>query len=121
MSKLISIGGVNYYINFEALDALISNDESLAAKEVSEKEIKTFRDNVGAIISSEEIIRTYQKNKEIDGARYDSMGLMLNILLTTDFELDDALGLNRGLMNAPLNWKIAFNTLLKYNVLISED
>jgi len=118
---MIDLGGINYYIDFEALDNLISTDKSLEAQEVTEVETEESLDDSGKITSSKVTTRTYPKSKEIDGARYDCMGMMLQIIMNTDIEIDDTLGVERGFASMPLNWKIAFNTLKINGVLVAEE
>jgi len=116
---MIKIGGVSFYINFEGLDALISSDKSLEAQEVSETSTKELFDESGKTVNKEITVRKYPKGKEIDGARYDCLGSLLEIILNGEAEIDDSLGIDRALNAMPLNWKIAFNTLTKYEILKS--
>jgi len=118
---MIDLGGINYYIDFEALDALISTDKSLEAQQVTEVEKKEYTDENGKVMSADITTKTYPKSKEIDGARYDCMGMMLQIIMNTDIEIDDTLGVDRGFAAMPLNWKIAFNTLKKNGVLVAAE
>lgn len=118
---MIDVGGITYYIDFEALDKLIATDKSLEAQDVTEVKTREYFDSDGKLVSSDKVTRTYPKSKEIDGARYDCMGLMLQIIMNTDVEIDDTLGIERGLDKMPLNWKVAFNTLVKYGVLVAEE
>lgn len=118
---MIDVGGITYYIDFEALDRLIATDKSLEAQDVTEiKKKEVFGDN-NEVIHTEVTTRTYPKSKEIDGARYDCMGLMLQIIMNSETEIDDTLGIDRGFAAMPLNWKIAFNTLKKYGVLVATE
>lgn len=114
---MIEVGGKIYQINFEALDKLITSDKSLDAQDVVETKVIKQLDESGNITSSSIISKTYPKGKEIDGARYDCVGIMIQVIMNTDAEIDDTLGIDRGLQAMPLNWKIAFNTLKKYNIL----
>jgi len=118
---MINIGGTMYYINFEALDELISTDDSLKAQEIKETENKESYDDKGNLISSVLTTKTYLKSKEIDGARYDCVGLMLQIIMNSDVELDGTLGFERALKSQPLNWQIAYNTLIHNGILIAEE
>jgi len=118
---MIDVGGINYHINFEALDKLIATDDSLKAQDVTDIEIKEYFDEEGKKVSSDKTTKTYPKSKEIDGARYDCMGMMLQIIMNTDVDIDDTLGIERGFSAQPLNWKIAFNTLTHYGVLVATE
>lgn len=119
LTDMIDLGGVTYHVDFGVLDKLISTDESLKAQNVTETELKEYFDSNGKIVSSDKITKTYPKSKEIDGAIYDCIGLMLQIIMNTDAEIDETLGVDRGFSAMPLNWKIAFNTLTNYGVLVA--
>ena len=118
---MIDVGGITYYIDFEALDKLIATDKSLEAGDVTEtKKTETFGED-GKCFNTVVTTKVYPKSKEIDGARYDCMGLMLQIIMNSEIEIDDTLGIERGFAAMPLNWKIAFNTLKKYGVLVATE
>lgn len=119
LTNMIDVGGMIYYINFDALDKLITTDDTLSAQDVSDIKTKEFIDVDGKVYKKIRNTSTYRKSKEIDGARYDCMGLMLQIIMNTDVEIDDTLGVDRGLAEMPLNWKIAFNTLQHYGILVT--
>jgi len=114
---MIESGGITYYIDFDALDTVIATDKSLEAQDVTETKTKEYLDDKGKVMSTDVTTRTYPKSKEIDGARYDCIGLMLQVIMNGDAEIDDTLGMDRGLAGMPLNWKIAFNTLKNCGVL----
>lgn len=118
---MISFDGVNYYIDLAAIDELIGAEESLQAKEVSDHEIKVFRDADGKITGSEEFTRTYMKSKEVDGAKYETINFMLQIVMSEAEPMDDTLGSERAFNSMPFNYKMAFNTLKKFGVIKAED
>lgn len=121
---MIEFGGQHYYIDFDAIDNLIASDKSLIAQEIEEIEIsETIKDVDGTPEkTTHTVTRRFPKGKEIDGSKYDIMNLMLQIIVGTPDEHDDTLGGDRALAKTTLNYKIAFNTLIKYGILaVSED
>ena len=117
---MVSIGGVSYYVDFNALDVAIKIEDKIGDKgDVNEQEIKEVFGEDDKQVSKIITTKVYPKGKEIDGARYDYVGLMLQIIMNTDTEIDDTLGIDRALDGMPLNWKIAFNTLTKYGILVA--
>lgn len=114
---MIESGGITYYIDFDELDKVIATDKSLEAQDVTEVKKKKHLDDNDKVITTEVTTRTYPKSKEIDGARYDCIGLMLQVIMNGETEIDDTLGMDRGLAAMPLNWKIAFNTLKNCGIL----
>ena len=59
--------------------------------------------------------------KQIDSTRYETLRLMLDIILSYDIEIDDSLGFKRGVNKMPINVKIAMNTLIEYGVLTESN
>ena len=112
---MIEFGGKYYMIDLDALDEIISKEESLKAQDIIETDVaqETVNGNLKTITTT----RTIPKGKEIDGAMYDTIRLMLEIVMTREDDMDDTLGLDRALDSMPFNYKIAFNTLIKYKIL----
>lgn len=117
---MIDFGGVNYYIDMSALDKLISPDDSFKSQDVTEKSIEKTKDKDGNEVIKE-TIKTYPKGKEIDGALYDTIRLFIEIVTTSPDEMDDTLGAERAMAGQPLNYKIAFNTLIHHGILVAVD
>jgi predicted metal-dependent hydrolase len=95
---------------------LISTDADLEAKEMEETETETSYIN-GGVEKTVIKIKQYHKGREVDLSRYETYRMMIEILLTYNEELDDALGLEVAMQSAPLSFKIAFNTLVRYGIL----
>jgi hypothetical protein len=117
---MIEFGGEYYLLNLEAIDDLIASDESLKAQIIEEVEIKTYSGETGEHFT-EKIVKTYPKQKEIDGARYEIINMMLSIVLGSADDMDDTLGIERALVKNPLSYKVAFNTLLEYKILVIKE
>jgi hypothetical protein len=113
---LLEFGGIVYYIDFDGLSNLVKYEDDNKSTETVEEEIKTTN-LTGGVEKVETTIRKYPKGKEIDISRYETCRTMLEILLTSVEESDDALGPERGLKTTSLAFKIAFNTLVQYGVL----
>lgn len=118
---MISFDGVNYYVDLSAIDKLIGDEVSLQARMVTETEHKTFADAGGAVTGSETITKNYEKSKEIDGAKYETINFLLQIVMSEPEPMDDTLGSERAFNSMPFNYKLAFNTLLKFGVIKAED
>lgn len=114
---LLEIAGVVYYIDFDNIEKMLtSTDSDLEAKEVEETETKTTYIN-GGIEKTEITTKKYHKGREVDLSRYETYRTLLEILFSNNEELDASMGLELGTKNAPLSFKVAFNTLVKYGVL----
>jgi len=58
---------------------------------------------------------------EVDTTKYELLRLLLDIVMDdVEEEKDDSLGIDRVLEKRPLSYRIAFNTLLEYNILKEE-
>ena len=114
---VLEFGGVAYYLDFDGLQNILKSDPDLEQREVTETETTTTYIQ-GGVEKTEITERTYYKGREIDLSRYETYRAMLEILLNYTSEDDDGtLGVERALYNAPLPFKIAFNTLVKYGIL----
>lgn len=114
---MIEVGGNIFYVDLDALDSFLTNDDSLLAKEVVETDLKEFKDESGAVINSELTTRRYQKGKEVDGARFEMINFMLQIVMSDTESNDYTLGFERAMSDKPLSYTIALNTLMKVGVL----
>lgn len=114
---MIEFGGEIYYIDIKALDDAITPNKDWAVGRVTDIEKKTTLNPDGSIASVEVIERTYNKVKEIDAAKYDTLRMCIEILIDYDEEADDTLGVDRVLDKTPLSYKMAFNTLMKEGIL----
>lgn len=114
---LLEIAGVVYYIDFDNIEKILtSTDSDLEAKEMEETETKTTYIN-GGIEKTEITTKKYHKGREVDLSRYETYRTLLEILVTNNEELDTSMGLELGMKSAPLSFKVAFNTLVKYGIL----
>ena len=113
----LDFGGTTYYIDMDAFDKLLAVDGSISPKKVEDViETKTF-DADNKLITKEVTTTKTVKNKEINIATYETLRMFLEIVLTYSDETDDTLGADRALLNAPLSFKISFNTLIKNGII----
>lgn len=116
---MIEFGGTIYSIDLEAMDKTVN--KVLDSDEIKTKELKTYLDSEGKIVSTEIYEHTTEKMPEVSAAKYDFLRLLLEIIMDDDpDETDATLGPDRILDKTPLSYRIAFNTLLKYGILKEE-
>lgn len=112
---MLEIGGISYIIDIEVLDKVITSKNK--NKNIVESEtIEHFDDN-NNIISTEVRTKRFERVREIDMAKYETIRTLLEIVITTNEEVDDNLGIERGLNELPLPFKLSFNTLLEYGII----
>jgi hypothetical protein len=113
---ILEFGGVAYYIDFSNLKNMLDSDDKSESDEIEETETTTTYIQ-GGVEKTEVIIRKYPRGREIDVSKYETYRALIEILLTYQDDTDDSLGAERGLSDAPLPFKITFNTLVKYGIL----
>lgn len=113
---MLEIGGVEYAIDLEALDAVITS-KSHDTNKVTEKESKEILDEKGELIGSEVYTKEYERLREIDMAKYETIRVLFEVILSTQEEVDGDLGVERGLGKLPLPFKLSFNTLINYGII----
>lgn len=116
---MLEIAGNIFYIDLTALENVVLYDDNGKNKQNITKERKTFKDDEGKVITSEEVEYESERGKEINAVKYETIRTMIEVLLdfNSQEEIDFTLGLERALSNTPLSYKIAFNTLWKYGIL----
>ena len=113
---MLEIGGIEYTIDLDALDKIITSKPK-NNKNVVEKEGKQIFDEKGELIGSEIYTKEYERVREIDMAKYETIRTLLEVILTTHEEVDDDLGVERGLSKLPLPFKLSFNTLIEHGII----
>jgi hypothetical protein len=114
-SKYLDIGGSVYIIDLVAMDKLLMFDNG--SKTTTETETVSNFDANGKLISTTVTTKEKEKNKEIDGTKYDMIRVFFEVLLSFNDEFDDSLGFERAISEAPLPFKISFNSLTKEGIL----
>jgi len=121
--NLIKIGGDNFILDFKAMNELISEtgdiDKSMTGQEIETKYIYESLDDTGIekLTSRHVTVREYDKGKEIDVSKYETLRMIIDIVMAQNEGIDDTLGVERAMKTMPISFKIAFNTLLYYKVL----
>lgn len=118
---MIEYGGVVFYIDLKALDKFITITKPNEKSET--KEVRVVKDKHGNVDSVEEYTHISEKGIEINGANFDIIRTMIEILLDTHDNDDDdtTLGADRALSKKPLSYQLCFNTLLNYGILKEKE
>jgi hypothetical protein len=114
---MIKVDGDYYFLDLDALSNELEQDGNLAEGTIKETEEITTMDGEGKPKEITVSVITKHKPKEIDGSKYELLRTMVEILLSVEFEYDEALMKSKDLQTAPMNYAIAFNTLLKLKIL----
>lgn len=113
--NLIDIGGSVFKIDLDAFT------NALATKEINNKKLEI--ETISNFNKDGELLGFTVKNLEtergieIDGPKYDLLRMCLEILLTYNEDVDDAMGVTKALESTTIPFKIAFNTLVSYGIL----
>ena len=113
--NLIDIGGLVFILDLDKYSEMVGSggDDDKA----TETETTTHYDDKGTAVSATINTREYEKGREVDAPKYDVLRMCLEIILTYNEEVDDAMGLKRALVDTTIPFKVAFNTLLNYEIL----
>jgi hypothetical protein len=112
---MLEIGGVDYVIDLKVLDKVISTE--LKSKNIVETETIKFLDSEGELVSTEIRTKEFERTREVDMAKYETIRTLLDVVFSTNEEVDDELGVERALNDLPLPFKLSFNTLLEYGII----
>jgi hypothetical protein len=119
---MIEFGGSIYYIDLDALEKTIIPRGVDPTEKIIEREEKVHVDADNKIVHTDIIEVSRERGREIDGAKYEMIRLMMEILMDGAEETDDdALGAERALEKTSLSYKIAFNTLYNYGILKEKE
>lgn len=118
---MIEFGGVNYSFNLEAFSKAIK----LGGSDPKEL-IKFTTKKTKTLVGGEEVVTltetTSERGLEIDSAKYELIKTMIEVVMDdVDVEADDTLGVDRAFDKFNLSYKIAFNTLLSYGILVESE
>lgn len=113
---MIIIQDEYYYIDFDAASEAVSGT-SFEEKYLDEVKTTEEFDKQDVLLSrTVETNRTF-KPREVDGLKYGLLQEFISVVMNTELEFDDALKKHINIEQAPANYIIAFNSLLKLNVL----
>jgi len=114
----LEFGGVNYYVDFDALDSLLDIDKKNTKKNVIETETIISYDSENNVIGKTITKRENERNKEINLASYETLRLLMEVIFSYQNEdMDDTLGAQRALDSSTIPFKLSFNTLIKYGII----
>jgi len=117
-NTMIEFGNVIYSIDLSAYENAIKIRETDPTESVT----KTYLDSEGNVMSKEVLETKREKTLEVDSTKYELIRALLEVVLDdVEDDMDDSLGSDRALSKRPLSYRIAFNTLLSYGILIEED
>jgi hypothetical protein len=94
LKQYLEFGGKEFYIDFDKLRELVVLEEST----------KTNNDD------------DLTGNIHIDVTKYETIREMLGVIMDNNTEVDDKMGVI-GLNSLPISFKIAYNTLIHYDIL----
>ena len=101
---MLQFSGENYYVDFESLESQVNIPKS---------------DNKEVIISED---KDEDKDEDkflqhISVVKFETIKMMLEVVLTEREELDDNLGIRGTSKSLSIPFKIAFNTLLRHGII----
>jgi hypothetical protein len=118
--NMLDFGGSIYYIdidNFVDLVKLTNENENKIIDTVE----KILIDTDDNIISKEKLLTSRERDVMINQIKYEMLRDMLDIVLDQVDEVDEDLGVERALKKSTISYKIAFNTLINYKILVEID
>ena len=116
----IKIGNEVLMIDLDAMTKLVAIE--LKDKDKCKEEstiVETFNED-GILMGSTKTTHTYTNERQVDSTRYELVRGMLDMVLTYESDIDESLGLARGLGKLPINIKIAINSLMNYGILTTK-
>ncbi len=115
--NMIEFGDTTYYFDLEAFDkaiTMVSGNEGLTTTETEETVTYGSQNEI-----TEKVIltKTFRRSKEIDATKYDLLKSFVDYIMDYEDVSDDTLGTDRALEQAPLGFKMTFNTLLSMGII----
>lgn len=131
----LEFGGNAYYINLDAiLDAIkidnivinlpVETPQPLVeSKSKSSRKSKNIEAEPPPAASQEQIEFSVDQNNgiQVDISKWEILRMMIDSIMSSNTDVDDKLGMAGLNNNSPIPFKIAFNTLLKYDILQEEE
>lgn len=114
---MIEIGGNAYHLDFTKIQEVVSNDDYFKPGEQTDTDVTEVYDEGNNLVQRQVTKRTYQKEKLYDVAKFDIISRCIDVILTQNEDIDNALGYAKGFESLPINFKFAFNTLLRYGII----
>lgn len=114
---MLDFGGSVYYLNVNKFTDLIKMDHP-NGNDIIETTTKEIKDAEGITITSEVVTVKRERDMYIQQTMYELLREMIDIVLDETEELDEELGSQRALDKMSISYKIAFNTLIYYRILV---
>jgi len=114
---MLDFGGSVYYLNVNKFTDLIKMDHP-NGNEIIETTTKEIKDAEGVTITSEVITVKRERDMYIQQTMYELLREMIDIVLNETDEMDEELGSERALDKMSISYKMAFNTLIHYKILV---
>jgi len=118
---MLEIGGIIYTVDLEALDALITSKTMNNDDKVVETKTVEYKNDTGGTDSTIITTKKCDRVREIDMAKYETIRVLFEVILSMQDEIDDGLGVERALSDTTLPFKLSFNTLLQYGIIKEEE
>lgn len=90
---MIKVLGENYFVDFDAIEEYIDMSDNLPIDSSGNTEVR------------------------VNVIKYELVKMMLDVITSEDFEVDDKLGLKSNVNGVSVPFKIAFNSLLNKNLI----
>lgn len=113
---MIKIDKEYYYLDLDAMSDELEKDDSLKAGTMTNTETTVVYGGNNEIESKTIVTNEIPKPKEVDGFKYELLREMIAIVLNVEMEFDNSKMVS-SFNEAPTNFIIAFNTLLKLDIL----
>lgn len=115
--SMLDFGGSVYYLNVDKFTELIRMEHP-NGNEIIESVTKEIKDEKGKTITSEVVTTKRERDMYIQQTLYELFREMIDIVLNETDEMDEELGSDRALDKMSISYKIAFNTLIHYEILV---
>jgi hypothetical protein len=115
--SMLDFGGSVYFLDVNKFTDLIKMDHP-NGDVIIESVTKEIKDEKGKTITSEVVTTKRERDMYIQQTMYELFREMIDIVLSETNEMDEELGSERALNKSDISYKIAFNTLIHYNILV---
>jgi hypothetical protein len=127
----LEFAGNVFYVDLNSILEVIKIDPPIPIENIVEekpviKKTKTKKpvEETKDLLTVDEFNRLLENSNQgiqIDISKWEILRLMIEALMSNHSEIDDKLGIAGLNNNSSIPFKIAFNTLLKYNILQEEE
>lgn len=118
--SMLDFGGSVYYLNVNKFTELIKMEHP-NGNEIVESVTKHIKDENDEILSTEVVTTRRERDMYIQQTLYELFREMIDIVLNETDEMDEELGSDRALDKMSISYKIAFNTLIHYGILVEVE